>query len=1136
MPIDYWENILKGYSQPRQPAIHPLSTEEQDDLLSSLGGTALHGIGYLGSTLSKTFGGRAIRGGLGMLSGRDVPTSELYSFLPFSDYFGVTDPKNEVHGSYLLGGNKDTPFLSGEGIGGLGLDVITDPLTYLTFGAGALTHLGKGATKVGGLLPRTVAGRLAGFAAGSPEAAELAAATGRTAAEVAGQRLGGHIGFGLPFTGNQLTFDLSKPLSAIGNVYQGIKSAPIVGAPLSWAEDVVGTATRGAKGLLGPSYRGQTNPIMQPIAVEATEQAARLNFKEAAKAADMAEWVQQKIGWQFNRGLDYEHGLSSLINPASGKPYTFREAEMVLGEKLRQAVERTPGDWKTFFSQNPLKAREFDKALYGLEQQVPGIRQFAENVRGWYDDWLRMMNEAGYGDAPLDSYVQYIRRQSSVMHSDPLKAPIGQGVVPTMQGMRHEFRNLLTEEVNELAADKLLRAMAPDAAADVIKTRYLGWTPAKQAEYATLTQKASAAMSRAELDELFTLNGMIYSGQQMSPQQLARYTALDSKLGNSMLSAETARLKELSGVIEKSKRMAGWQRQLDYKAIDELGGFFKNHPQADTENYIGKIAERYATAKGAYKALAEFGQQATPGFGYHLPDALQKLGLTAPTAQMHLADAIATAKNIPAQQALGAMHGMTVTPEQLNMLMRFVKPGTAPEAARGLLGLYDSALNLWKAGQTTWPMTMIRNIGSDVAARFFHGGSPLVGSVQALRQGKAIPGLAQKLGMQGVTDEQATMQLLREMYQAGLAQSRKFQTVDVAGITPGTEVLQKVMTPIGTNRPSVGNILKESLLPEKYGGKASYWPLDIRGVGGRAESTFAPVAASQHLSSEAEYLNRAATFLDRRLKGYDPLAAAEQVIKAHHNFGNLTPFEQKWMKRAMPFYGWQRMNLPAMLTELAQNPGGRLGQTMRVMTTAAGPNAGLVPEAVSPAGTPIPLGRRDDGKQRYLGSTGMPYEDISALFSMRQLAGSLSPMARLPIELATGVQTFSGREAPSNYPLPGTTAGNQILMNSPISRLISVIRTGSDRSRWPVENLVQLAGPHITALDADAARRRAIIEYAEQVFRNMPESKHFERMYVPPEAIPLLSERDRQLLRLYQTQQQARSASQRQPGSPAQSR
>jgi hypothetical protein len=175
----------------RQAAIPALPPEQVDSALQSLGSKALGALGWVGGSLGKAFGGRAIRGVLG---GRP---EEALSAIPFSDTLGITDPANEVRGEDLL---KKAGILEGEGekgtfelrdLAGPAAEIALDPGTYLTFGASALTPAGK-AAKLAGTLEKTAAGRIAAGQGGLAGLripftdASVALGTGQTAQKIAG--------------------------------------------------------------------------------------------------------------------------------------------------------------------------------------------------------------------------------------------------------------------------------------------------------------------------------------------------------------------------------------------------------------------------------------------------------------------------------------------------------------------------------------------------------------------------------------------------------------------------------------------------------------------------------------------------------------------------------------------------------------------------------------------------------------------------------------------------------------------------------------------------------------------------------------------------------------------------------------
>lgn len=142
-----------GGEPPKYPALPPA---EHQAAVDSLLGKTMGGLQYVGETLDKP--GRAVRG---LLAGRP---GELANLIPFSDAMGITDPSKAVSGRDLLekagalDANKEG--LDAGDAAGFAAEVALDPLTYLTFGASALSKAGK-AAKAAGTLEKTAAKRIA---------------------------------------------------------------------------------------------------------------------------------------------------------------------------------------------------------------------------------------------------------------------------------------------------------------------------------------------------------------------------------------------------------------------------------------------------------------------------------------------------------------------------------------------------------------------------------------------------------------------------------------------------------------------------------------------------------------------------------------------------------------------------------------------------------------------------------------------------------------------------------------------------------------------------------------------------------------------------------------------------------------
>src|SRR5207244_1754546 len=101
--------------------------------------------------------------------------------------------------------------------------------------------------------------------------------------------------------------------------------------------------------------------------------------------------------------------------------------------------------------------------LAALEQQLPGVRNWAEQYRKIGKEYLGESQAAGLLDMPLEGGPEWMRRQASLYES---KAGRGmpQTMTPVQQQARKEmFRGMYTEgpgSINELMRDDALRQLS----------------------------------------------------------------------------------------------------------------------------------------------------------------------------------------------------------------------------------------------------------------------------------------------------------------------------------------------------------------------------------------------------------------------------------------------------------------------------------------------------------------------------------------------------------------------------------------------------------------------------------------------------------------------------------------------------
>lgn len=164
---------------------------------------------------------------------------------------------------------------------------------------------------------------------------------------------------------------------------------------------------------------------------------------------------------------------------------------------------------------------------------------------------------------------------------------------------------------------------------------------------------------------------------------------------------------------------------------------------------------------------------------------------------------------------------------------------------------------------------------------------------------------------------------------------------------------------------------------------------------------------AQDFNRNAENWGRLVHYLYRREHQKLGVArAAREVRVAHFDYEELTEFERKWAKAILPFYTWTRKNIPYQLRQLASRPGkySTFPKFAFAAEEAAGGGDGdIVPDYIkNQFGFKTPFGYF----MPQIGAADLSvFEDPKS-----RLLPMVSPFAKVPIELATG--TKFGTEIP----------------------------------------------------------------------------------------------------------------------------
>lgn len=199
-------------------------------------------------------------------------------------------------------------------------------------------------------------------------------------------------------------------------------------------------------------------------------------------------------------------------------------------------------------------------------------------------------------------------------------------------------------------------------------------------------------------------------------------------------------------------------------------------------------------------------------------------------------------------------------------------------------------------------------------------------------------------------------------------------------------------------------------------------PINVPGVPITKDGITKPRSSANLIVGTAgdirEYMDhwiRGASVLNRMRNGESFRQAFDTVAAHQINYDPRTfsRFERTWLKRLFPFYSFISRSIPMVATELATNPGGRLGQIIRLERFAQGGEDSYVPYDLQDS-TAINLGSNPAGEVKYITNIGLMHEDALTYIAPTQgvrgmltkVIGSSNPLVKGIIEGATNTSTF----------------------------------------------------------------------------------------------------------------------------------
>jgi hypothetical protein len=548
---------------------------------------------------------------------------------------------------------------------------------------------------------------------------------------------------------------------------------------------------------------------------------------------------------------------------------------------------------------------------------------------------------------------------------------------------------------------------------------------------------------------------------------------------------------------------------------------FGNHPLQDLLPKLMKSEERILKSEALHKAIGKWATS-TPQPGDMPLDMFLKEANLAPGGQPMQK----TLQNLPGNPAQNMLY---MPKDVAQNLIRYHKTIGSPQGLQPVLQLYDSMTNLTKAWQTVgFPAHHVRNQVTASFQHIVHDVKDASGSyirpfkdAMDLRSGKMMQGASRIPGLTHLSDKEASLALMREMIDHDVIHRRGRALAETTGGSPlGLSKIEELLP--GRAKPGVFQGAKEAWQ------KGNWKPWQVSGAFGNELDQFKLIKAGRSVSGSLDDINRMSAYIAKRSQGYSPLAALDEVKKVHYDYSNLTRFETDVMRRLVPFYGWMRQNIPAVLYEVATKPGGKMGQGIQAAATVRGEEPGFVPKYIGEGFAAKTSEDKETGVARFLSRLGLPFEDLGEMISGGGPLGAINPIIKGPAEYLTGNQWYTGRDLRDMYSMSGALFGEpmpfleNVAFNSPLGRPLTTLRTLTDPRKDALAQLANLgSGFRLTDVDMNKAKDVATRELIEDQLRGQPGVRNFERLYVRPENLAQLSPAEQDLYRLYMSREAA---------------
>jgi hypothetical protein len=1191
---------LLGPEQPL-PFVTPIDevlNEQQSGIARRLAGNMASGLGYIGDSLDK-LGSRQLRG---LLGGKP---RELLSFIPFSDALGITNPEDIVSSGDILGTRKKRGLgyrLLEFGTEAL-LDPMT--LLGVGFGAKALKAGGKAAQAAGllddlgdvarankmgqsvakgTLTPRhlidfadnvpsglTNAQRMERFrtAVAAAEKVDPASLPQAVLDKYLDETLGGLVRIKPPLTGKEMVFGTQAQMAQLGGVpgmktlgtiagsladnqvTSFLKSSPLTKAlassnpPSNWATNVARVASSMADDVFRHATEVVTAPLKstQEFSVNPAQSFdnARDRFAKSGAGVQLKQWFNAP---SMDAATRYGQQVAERVYPR-----LVSEKKMI-----NETMHRMATDLMDKIDSGAISAEGASKQIRiaaelrngfkntNIAQQYPEVYEYVMTMADQLDGLLAESRRIGVPLNELKDLIAYFPRHVSYVLDKKGVDRIHNAFDPSQLSRQEYLRGWFgpnyegTETVRDIISSDEVRLILEQGGPN---TRRQLVALLKEPQYQDYYGVGASPVNANNIPYKKVDNDKIAEG-------LADFIM---KLGDEG--------REMGGFgnhpfVDWGRRMlSGREAMIRTQAVLDWVADAANHGAgAKGSVSLFDFLKEAGTSSGGGKMKLRLGSRLSRGARYYLIEKLTGQTINQPLSKQAYKQANLMLKQI------------TIPLEAKDDFFRFLDLPSLPKSTHWAMDMADSFISLFKAGVLTRPSRYTRDFTGAVHTNWTIGAFDAQDYIKTYKlitgeHGDIdltdIPEIRANLTAQGkpVNKQNALKEFSTLLAANNVADSNTMSPNIVSSSDPvgkGMKSLEDILAMAPGYRPQVNPIKNmKTILPQTI---EEADPRNIRGSmfwgsdgQKRLETKFAPAKWGEETGQFTESMNRIAPMIKLMRSGNSASEAAKKVLAAHADYSPtaFTTFERHIMARVFPFYRFTRKMIPFHLQALMEEPGGRMRNTMRLISSMRDRNSPLPEHIAQTAAIEVP--GAPEGQQRFLTGFGLPMEDVFGLMrpnvntyktlqgTGQEIVGRMNPLLKTIVEGVSGKQMHSGRDledlrgtlsdivynlgltdSPPNTPIPL----EQLVSNSPASGVLNTLKQAIDpRKGVGTKALNLLTGLRFSDADLVKARNLAIREALEDLLRQNPNVHRFSHLYAPD--MSALSPADQALMDMYRT-------------------